>query len=298
MAGPILVTGAQGFVGGHLLARLGGLALPVDVDVTDATAIVRAVRASVPDAVVHLAAASSVGASWEDPAEAWRVNAVGTVNVLEAVRAEAPAARVLVPSTGDVYGSAAELPTSEEAPLEPVSPYAASKVGAEVACGQASRMGVDVVVTRAFQHEGPGRDERFAVGSWCAQIARAEQAGGGVVQVGDLSGKRDITDVRDVCTAYVSVLDRTVPAGTYNVASGHTVVMQEVLDLLVGMASAPIRVETDPARSRPSDIAVLWGDASRLQAATGWRPTIPLEETLADTLEAARRAVVERTPRA
>jgi GDP-4-dehydro-6-deoxy-D-mannose reductase len=298
VAGPILVTGAQGFVGGHLLARLGGLALPVDVDVTDATAIVRAVRASVPDAVVHLAAASSVGASWEDPAEAWRVNAVGTVNVLEAVRAEAPAARVLVPSTGDVYGSAAELPTSEEAPLEPVSPYAASKVGAEVACGQASRMGVDVVVTRAFQHEGPGRDERFAVGSWCAQIARAEQAGGGVVQVGDLSGKRDITDVRDVCTAYVSVLDRTVPAGTYNVASGHTVVMQEVLDLLVGMASAPIRVETDPARSRPSDIAVLWGDASRLQAATGWRPTIPLEETLADTLEAARRAVVERTPRA
>jgi GDP-4-dehydro-6-deoxy-D-mannose reductase len=298
VAGPILVTGAQGFVGGHLLARLGGRALPVDVDVTDATAIVRAVRASVPDAVVHLAAASSVGASWEDPAEAWRVNAVGTVNVLEAVRAEAPAARVLVPSTGDVYGSAAELPTSEEAPLEPVSPYAASKVGAEVACGQASRMGVDVVVTRAFQHEGPGRDERFAVGSWCAQIARAEQAGGGVVQVGDLSGKRDITDVRDVCTAYVSVLDRTVPAGTYNVASGHTVVMQEVLDLLVGMASAPIRVETDPARSRPSDIAVLWGDASRLQAATGWRPTIPLEETLADTLEAARRAVVERTPRA
>jgi GDP-4-dehydro-6-deoxy-D-mannose reductase len=295
VAGPILVTGAQGFVGGHLLARLGGRALPVDVDVTDATAMVRAVRASAPAAVVHLAAASSVGASWDDPGETWRVNAVGTVNVLEAVRAAAPEARVLVPSTGDVYGSAAELPTTEDAPLEPVSPYAASKVGAEIACGQASRMGVDVVVTRAFPHEGPGRDERFAVGSWSAQIARAESAGGGVVQVGDLSGRRDITDVRDVCSAYVSLLDRSVPAGTYNVASGRMVEMREVLDLLVGMASAPIRVETDPARRRPSDIAVLCGDASRLRAATGWRPTIPLEETLSDTLEAARRAVLERT---
>jgi GDP-4-dehydro-6-deoxy-D-mannose reductase len=292
---PILVTGAEGFVGTHLLAELGGRALALDADVTDAAAIAGALKAGVPEAVVNLAALSSVGASWDDPGEAWRVNAVGTVNVLEAVRAEAATTRVLVPSTGEVYGRDAEIPITEDEPLEPISPYAASKVGAEIACGQARRLGVDVVVARAFQHEGPGRDERFAVGSWCAQIARAEKAGGGVVQVGDLSGRRDITDVRDVCRAYTSLLDSAVPAGTYNVASGHVVEMRDVLELLVGMAACPIRVETDPARSRPSDLRVLCGDASRLRAVTGWHATIPLKETLADTLDAARRAVLERT---
>jgi GDP-4-dehydro-6-deoxy-D-mannose reductase len=294
VAGPILVTGAQGFVGGHLLAQLGGRALPVDVDVTDPKAVVRAVRASAPGAVVHLAAVSSVGASWEDAGEAWRVNAVGTVNVLEAVRADAPEARVLVPSTGDVYGRAPEIPTTEEAPLEPVSPYAASKVAAEAACGQARRAGVEVVVARAFQHEGPGRDERFAIGSWSAQIARAEEAGGGTVRVGNLKVRRDITDVRDVCRAYAMLLERSVRAGTYNVATGRAFEMSEVLELLLGMAGCPLEVETDPARSRPSDLPVLCGDPSRLRAATGWQPRIPLEETLADTLQAARQALSER----
>jgi GDP-4-dehydro-6-deoxy-D-mannose reductase len=217
------------------------------------------------------------------------------VNVLEAVRVRAPNVRVLVASTGEVYGRAREIPRTEQVPLEPVSPYAASKVVAEVASAHASRQGVDVVVGRSFQHEGPGRDERFAVGSWSAQIARAEAAGGGTVWVGDLAARRDITDVRDVCRAYGLLLNRSVPAGTYTVASGRAVEMGEVLELLVGSAECPLEVEPDPARGRPYDLPVVCGDASRLRAVTGRQPRLPLEETLADTLEAARRAVVERT---
>jgi GDP-4-dehydro-6-deoxy-D-mannose reductase len=290
VTGPILVTGAQGFVGSHLLAQLDGRGRPIDVDVTDAKAVARAFAESAPAGVVHLAALSSVGTSWEDAGETWRVNVMGAVNVLEATRAQAPDCRVLVASTGEVYGRARQVPTPEDQPLEPLSPYAASKAAAEVACDQARRTGVDAVVARAFQHEGPGRDERFAVGSWAAQIARAEESGGGTVRVGDLSVKRDIVDVRDVCRAYELLLEPSVPAGTYNVAGGRAVEMREVLELLVGLATAPIEVEPDPARSRPSDPPVVCGDASRLREATGWEPMIPLEQTLADTLDAARRA--------
>jgi len=288
VAGPILITGPQGFAGRHLQAQLGGRGLPVDVDVTDAQVVARAVAASAPEAVVHLAARSSVADSWGETSEVWRVNVLGTVNVLEAVRAEAPQARVLMVSTGEVYGRAEVLPTREESPIAPLSPYAASKAAAELACGTSN---VDVIVTRAFQHEGPGRDERFAIGSWTRQIARLEEAGGGTLQVGDLSSRRDITDVRDVCRAYELLLDRAVSAGIYNVASGRAVLMRQVLDLLVAMARRPIEIEVDPARSRPTDLPAMCGDASKLRAATGWTPTIPLEQTLADALEAARQAV-------
>jgi GDP-4-dehydro-6-deoxy-D-mannose reductase len=294
VSGPIFVTGAQGFVGRHLLALFGAGAFPLEADITDAKAVAGELAAGTPRAVVHLAALSSVGSSWEDAGETWRVNAVGTVNVLEAARAQVPEYRVLVASTGEVYGRARRVPTPEDEPLEPLSPYAASKAAAELACDQARRTGLDAVVARAFQHEGPGRDERFAVGSWAAQIARAEEAGGGTVRVGDLSAKRDIIDVRDVCRAYELLLDPSVPVGTYNVAGGRAVEMREVLELLVGLAEAPIEVEPDPARSRPSDLPLVCGDASRLREATGWEPMIPLEQTLADTLDAARRATAER----
>lgn len=291
MAGPILITGPQGFVGRHLQAQLGGRGLPLDVDVTDAEAVVRAVGASAPDAVVHLAARSSVADSWGEMAEVWRVNVLGTINVLEAIGAEAPQARVLVVSTGEVYGRAEEIPTPEESSIAPLSPYAASKAAAELACGTTN---LDLVVARAFQHEGPGRDERFAIGSWTRQIARLEEAGGGTLEVGDLTSRRDITDVRDVCRAYELLLDRAVSAGIYNVASGRAVPMRQVLDLLVAMARRPIEIEVDPARSRPIDLPTVCGDASKLRAATGWTPTIPLEQTLADALEAARQAVAEK----
>ena len=294
MTGPILVTGADGFVGPYLLAELGGEGIPVEADVTDAKALAGEFGAGSPRAVVHLAGHSSVADSWQVGSEVWRVNVVGTACVLDAVRVTAPQARLLAVSTGEVYGQAEEIPTTEEARIAPISPYAASKAAAELACGQAQRDGVDVVVARAFQHEGPGRDERFAIGSWTRQIARLEEQGGGTLFVGDLSVRRDITDVRDVCRAYRLLLDPEVPAGTYNVASGQAVSLQDVLDRLIGMARCPITVEADPGRSRPTDLTVICGDASKLAAATGWAPTIPLDQTLTDALEAARAAATEK----
>ena len=294
MSGSIAVTGAKGFVGGHLLARLGARAFPLDADVTDPDALRKGIAEARPEAVAHLAAASSVAASWSDAAEPWRANALGTVNLLEAVRTEAAGARVLVVSTGDVYGQADEIPTPETAPYRPTSPYAASKAAAELAAEQFRRAGLDVVVARAFQHEGPGRDERFAVGSWAAQIARAEDSGRGAVSVGDLSPRRDISDVRDVVRAYEALLARGVPADTYNVASGEAVEMRQVLELLVSHARCAIEVIEDPSRFRRSEVTELSGDPAKLRAATGWAPTIPLEQTLADTLDAARAAVAER----
>jgi GDP-4-dehydro-6-deoxy-D-mannose reductase len=237
------------------------------------------------EAVVHLAAESSVAASWEDAFRSWRVNVDGTVNVLSAVRAERPAARVVVASTCEVYGNASRIPTPEDERVSPVSPYAASKAAAELACGVS---GLDVVVARATNHEGPGRDDRFAIGSWTRQIAGLEAEGGGTLRVGDLSAERDILDVRDVCRAYRLLLDRSVPAGTYNIASGRTVTMQQVVDQLVALARVPVQVERDESRVRPADVPRLSGDPARIRAATGWSPEIPLERTLADTLEAAR----------
>jgi GDP-4-dehydro-6-deoxy-D-mannose reductase len=278
-----LVTGAAGFVGTHLRGELGEAFVPYDGDVLDGEALREAVRGA--DGVVHLAAQSSVAASWADAMESWRVNVDGTVGVLAAVGAERPEARVLFASTCEVYGNASRIPTPEDERIAPVSPYAAGKAAAELAC---LFSGLDVVVARAANHEGPGRDDRFAVGSWTRQIARLEGEGGGTLLVGDLSAERDILDVRDVCRAYRLLLDPSVPAGTYNVASGQTVKMAEVVDLLVGLARVPVRVEHDESRVRPADIPRVAGDASRLRAATGWEPEIALEQTLADTLAAAR----------
>jgi len=292
--GPILVTGADGFVGRHLLARLGDAARPSEADVREASELVEVVRATEPGAVIHLAAISSVGESWGSPADAWHVNTVGTVNLVEALLEARPTVRLLLASTGEVYGRAEELPTTEAAPAAPISPYAASKAAAEIACWQAARSkGLDVVVARAFQHEGPGRDVRFAIGSWARQIAELELRGGGELLVGDLSAERDITDVRDVCRAYELLLDPAVPAGTYNVASGRPVGMAEVVALLTELASCPVELVSDPTRLRPAELPVVWGDAAKLAAATGWKPEIPLRQTLADALDYAREVVAQ-----
>jgi GDP-4-dehydro-6-deoxy-D-mannose reductase len=285
----VLVTGPSGFVGTHLRAELEDAFLPYDEDVLDLASLTTAVRDAQPDAVVHLAALSSVAESWGDVTEVWRTNVLGTVNVVEALRAEAPRARLLFVSSGEVYGRAPLVPTPEEAPVEPVSPYGASKAAAELACRQAHDL--DVVVARSFPHVGPGQNERFSVASWAAQLARLRSEGGGTLLVGDLDVERDLTDVRDVCRAYRLMLDRALPAGTYNVASGRAVPLKRVLELLVEAAGVPVTVERDPSRLRPAEVRVVAGDASKLRAATGWEPSIPLERTVADVLEAAQLTV-------
>ncbi|HET9544507.1 MAG TPA: GDP-mannose 4,6-dehydratase [Gaiellaceae bacterium] len=294
MSGPVLVTGAGGFVGRHLLAELGGRAVAGRADVTDGDALAAELREVAPAAVCHLAAATSVAESWRRGAETWRVNVLGTVALLDAVRAEAPEARTLVVSTGEVYGPTPDGPAGEDTPVAPLSPYAASKAAAELAATRAARAEkLDVVVARPFQHAGPGQDERFAIGSWTARIARLERAGGGDLEVGDLTVRRDLTDVRDVTRAYRLLLDPATPAGTYNVCSGRTVELATVLDTLVRLAREPVEVRDNPALRRPVDVPVLAGDPARLEAATGWRAEIPLEQTLADALDEARRRAAE-----
>jgi GDP-4-dehydro-6-deoxy-D-mannose reductase len=262
--------------------------------VLDSAALARAMQDTRPDAVIHLAALASVGDSWVEAGEVWRTNVLGTVNVLEALRAKAPAARLLFASSGDVYGRAEQVPTPEEAPVEPLSPYAASKAAAELACRQSSS-DLDVVVARSFPHIGPGQDERFAVGSWTAQLARLRSDGGGELRVGDLDVERDLTDVRDVCRAYRLLLAPDVVAGTYNVASGRAVPLKRVVELLVGLAGVPVTVEQESSRLRPVENRVLVGDASKLRAATGWEPQISLDRSLEDALEAASRAKAVRS---
>jgi GDP-4-dehydro-6-deoxy-D-mannose reductase len=284
----VLVTGPQGFVGTHLRAELGDAFVPYEEDVLDLGSLTAAVRDAKPDAVVHLAALSSVADSWGDVTEVWRTNVLGTVNAVEVLRAEAPGARLLFVSSGEVYGRAPLLPTPEDTPVDPVSPYGASKAAAELACRQARDL--DVVVARSFPHVGPGQNERFSVASWAAQLARLRGEGGGTLLVGDLEVARDLTDVRDVCHAYRLLLDRDVPPGTYNVASGHAVPLQRVVELLVDAAGVPVAVERDPSRLRPAEVRVVAGDASKLRAATGWEPAIPLEQTVADVLEAAQQS--------
>jgi GDP-4-dehydro-6-deoxy-D-mannose reductase len=292
-----LVTGAKGFVGGwltdHLVRSGDELADFGDVDVLDAEAVRDALGAARPDAVYHLAAASHVGSSWSAPVEVLRVNAEGTLNVLLASEA-AGAERVLVVGSAEAYGlvAEAELPLAEDRPLHPVSPYGASKAAAEVVALQVQRArGLAVVVARAFNHLGPGQSDRLVASTLAAQVAQNERTGHDVILAGDLTPRRDFTDVRDVVRAYRLLVTSGTPGEAYNVCSGVDVAVSAVAEHLVGLAARPMRVELDPERLRPVDLPALRGDPAKLRAATGWAPEIALERTLADLLEWWRERV-------
>lgn len=288
----VLVTGAEGFVGRHLLPRLVDAGLEVtgtdrDVDVTDRAAVLEAVRRVRPQGVVHLAAQSSVAASWKDPLSAYRLNYLGSLAVLSAVESEAPDARLLLIGSSDSYGSDAGRggrPIAETEPLRPESPYARSKAAAELLGALACRRGLDVVRIRAFSHIGPGQSDRFVASSFARQVAEVEA---GLREprlvVGNLASVRDLLDVRDVTDAYRRLLDPAVPAATYNVASGLGVPVQRILDQLLELAGLDVEVVVDPERFRPTDYRI--GDASRLRKATGWAPRISLRDTLSALLD-------------
>lgn len=298
-----VVTGGLGFVGRHLVAHLvasGDDVTTLDhsgdhaVDITDAAAVAAAIEAAAPDAVYHLAGWADVGASWSDPVRVLRVNAEGTLNVLRACEG-ASVARVLAVASADVYGIAteADLPLRETSPLRPTSPYAASKAAADALALQAFLgHGLGVIRVRPFNHLGPGQSEQFVAPALAARIARAELDGATSIPVGNLSARRDLTDVRDVVRAYRLLLERGEPGEVYNVCSGRDVSIQALADQLVELATRPIDLTPDPALLRPVDLPVLRGDASKLRAATGWEPEIPIEQTLADLLDDMRARVL------
>jgi len=287
-----LITGGKGFVGHWLAAHLRDrgddvAVIDIETDVADGGAV-RHVMADVrPDAVYHLAAMTHVGESWENPSQVLRVNVLGTAEILAAARSLPASPRVLVVSSAEVYGvvGPAQLPLGEDTPSAPASPYAASKLAAEVVALQAWRgYGQPVIVVRPFNHVGPGQSPNFFVPALAKRIVEARRSGAGSLPVGTLTTRRDFTDVRDVVVAYRLLMEKGALGEVYNVCSGRDVAMSEVAAQLLELAHADLTLETDPELVRPVDVPVLRGDAARLRAATGWRPAIPLATTLADVL--------------
>ncbi len=288
-----VVTGSSGFVGHELVAHLQaggdevvGLDRSAGADVTDGAAMRDLLARHRPRAVYHLAAVSHIGTSWSAPAQVFRVNAEGTLNVLVAAR-DAGVERVLVVGSADEYGAVGEeaLPLGEDAPLRPVTPYGASKVAAEYLALQSFLGdGLGVIRVRSFNHTGPGQAEQFVVPALARRIATAEREGNKDAPVGSLEPVRDFLDVADVVAAYRLLVERGTPGEVYNVCSGVGRSVAEIADALLAMARHPIELVRDPVLERPVDIPRLVGDNSRIRAATGWSPTIPFQDTLAAIL--------------
>lgn len=305
----IFLTGANGFVGPHVARAFAARGEQVhgsglgeapagvpfaawrSLDVLEIEACVTALEESKPDAIVHLAGQSSAARSFQDPEGTFRLNVVGTWNVLEAARRAAPRARVLVVGSGESYGPQPEgTHVTEDAPFRPVSPYALSKAAADqLAATIAETHGLDLIRTRSFAHAGPGQALAFALPSFAQQIAAIERGHAeAVLKVGNLEVTRDLTDVRDVAEAYALLIARGTRGRAYNVGRGEGVRLTEVVARLAARSRVPVRIEVDSARFRPADVPYLVCDPSRLRADTGWSPRHTLDQTLDELLDAAR----------
>ncbi len=310
----ILITGAGGFVGGALIrhlraslphATLVGTCLPsqpapplegvrwVSLDLRDPDATHTMLDEVRPDHLYHLAGQAFVPRSFEAPWETLETNIRAQLNLLHACTRLGLAPRIVIAGSAEVYGAASVTPITEDAPLLPNSPYSVSKVTQDLLGLQYHLShGLPVIRARPFNHFGPGQSDLFVAPAFALQIARIE-AGlqDPVLKVGDLTARRDFTDVRDVVRAYHLLAERGQAGEAYNIASGAARTIQSVLDGLLAHAHTPITVEIDPARLRPSKIPILEGDYTRLREATGWQPAIPFEQTLRDLLEDCRQRV-------
>jgi GDP-4-dehydro-6-deoxy-D-mannose reductase len=258
----------------------------VSADLLDPAAARRAVAETAPEVVYHLAGQAHVGHSWEAPLESLELNAATALNVLEAVRAEAPRARVVLVGSGEEYGPPESLPVREEAPLRPQTPYAAAKAAAELFGDfYADVHGCGVIRTRSFNHAGPRQDPSFAVSSFARQLAAGRLGGENPIRIatGNPEPRRDFTDVRDVVRAYRLLAERAEP-GVYNVCSCRAVAVSELVAELGEVAGAEVDHVVDPELVREHEVMEIRGSHARLTQATGWEPEIPLRRTLADTV--------------
>jgi len=308
----VLVTGASGFAGSHLLDLLQSTGAQVvgwhrprstrrihhpsvqwqAIDVADRDPVRRAIADIRPDVVYHLAGAAHVAQSWSERRETLATNVLGTHHVLDALRRAQLSARVLIPGSSYVYRHV-DGPLSENDPTAPASPYALSKFAQEILGQRAiAEDGVDVYLTRSFNHTGPRQDPSYAAPAFARQIALIE-AGRmtRTIEVGNLDAVRDIADVRDVVRAYCAIVEKGRRGVVYNVCSGRAVAIREVLDRLIAMSRARVDVRIDPARFRPTDVPMLVGEPARLHEDTGWTASIPLNQTLSDLLDYWRKEV-------
>jgi GDP-4-dehydro-6-deoxy-D-mannose reductase len=304
----VLVTGAGGFAGSHLVEHLATTcdvvgwvrsAPPADieaparwrqVDLLDRDRVRDAVRDLRPAVIYHCAGLPHVAESWRHRAQPFASNVLGTHHLLDAVRRARLNCRVLVPGSATVY-AASNDPITEDHPLGPASPYALSKLAQEqLAVRAGPEDGIAVVLTRSFNHTGARQAPAFVAPSMARQIALIEKGEvEPVIRVGNLDAQRDLTDVRDVVRAYVSLMETATPGAIYNVASGAGHTIRSVLDSLLSRSRVPVRIETDPARLRPNDLPVVIGDSSRLRRTTGWQPSISFAQMLDDLLSYWRR---------
>ncbi len=314
----ILVTGATGFVGSFLLKALDqaghhifGTSYPHEpstadlscdseicrLDIRSSELLDSWVKDTSPDWVFHLAAVSNVRHSWERRQETLETNLLGTLNVLEAVRKHAVHARVLFVSSSNVYADVPESgqSLSETHAVRPISPYAYSKISGEQLCRFYTEIeGLDVVISRAFPHTGPGQSPDFVSSHRARQIVRIENKDQEPeLFVGNIDVYRDFLDVRDVVKAYVRLLERGLRGETYNVASGKAVALRHILEQMLSQSSEEVNVHVDPGKLRKTDILHLQGDNRKLREATDWEWTIPLDQTLTDLLSYWRDTLSE-----
>ena len=307
-----LITGISGFVGSHLAELLLGKGFEVhgtirwrskrdniqhiedklqlhECDIKDASSVRNTINRSTPRYIFHLAAQSFVHTSWAAPAETILTNIQGQLNVLETMRDIGWPCRCLVVGSSEEYGKVREdeLPITEDNALRPMSPYGVSKVAQDLLAYQYFQsFGTDLVRTRAFNHTGPRRGEVFVTSNFAKQIAEIEAGKREpVMLVGNLEAQRDFSDVRDVVRAYLLAMEKCESGEVYNICSGRSLKIREVLDMLLSISKVKVEIKQDPTRLRPSDVMVLRGSAEKFRKATGWVPEISFEQTLRDLLD-------------
>ncbi|GMK39867.1 GDP-mannose 4,6-dehydratase [Paenibacillus sp. CCS19] len=307
-----LITGINGFVGGHLASYLlsegievagtcrcrqhnGEDALSnknirlIECELRDAAAVEEVIAAERPDHLFHLAAQSFVPASWASPSDTIHNNVAGQVHLLEAIRLHKLPTKVLIAGSSEAYGEVHtnEIPVTENNPLRPMNPYAISKIAQDFLGMQYYRQyGIPIVRMRTFNHIGPRQNEHFVTSSFAKQIAEIEKGlRPPVLYVGNLEARRDFTDVRDVVHAYWLAIQHGTPGECYNVASGRSWSAGDLLQLLLSLSPIKVTIEQDAARMRPSDVPIVIGDSAKLTSQTGWLPKIPIETTMQEVLE-------------
>jgi len=314
----VLISGISGFVGSHLAEYLLDEGLDVhgtirwrsrldniqhiqnkleliDTDIRDAHSVKKTINDVEPDYIFHLAAQSFVPTSWKSPSETLETNIIGALNLFEAIRTSNVDPKIQIAGSSEEYGLIYpdELPIKETNPLRPLSPYGVSKVAMDLLGYQYHQSyGLKIVRTRAFNHTGPRRGEVFVCSDFAKQIAEIEAGKRNpVIHVGNLDAQRDFSDVRDIVRAYWLSLQKCDFGEVYNICSEKPRTIQSVLDLLLGKSKVKIEVKQDPNKMRPSDVEILHGDCAKFKEKTGWKPTIPFEQTMEDLLEYWRRLV-------
>lgn len=312
----ILITGITGFVGSHLaeycltmpevkvygtilshhlgdemkrIERIKDKIKLFECNLTSRIAVERVLHKVKPDKIFHLAAQSFVKVSWDGPEDTIFNNIMSELNIFESCRSLGINPVIQIAGSSEEYGlvSENEIPIKETNPLRPLSPYAVSKIGQEMLGYQYCKSyGLKIVLTRAFNHEGPGRGEQFVTSTFAKQIAQIEKGKQEpIVKVGNLRAQRDYTDVRDVVRAYWLATEKCEFGKPYNICSGKVWKIERVLEFLLSLSTAKdIKIEQDPERMRPSDVQILKGDYTEFNKATGWEPKIPFEKTLEDLL--------------